>query len=255
MVAPCWGFCLPEPIGPGPPEPPLLSSPIRNLQLPTGQLQGNKGKASETSKTVTITLQTIGTDVLAENANHKDTEGLVLWTMGVPTVNVTVNVASDNKRTLFIESGGSRATKGGDLDLATFKTLIHLTPVKRDDGDPTTTDDGDPHTTAAGAGCVLERFGTDFDQDGLADKLFGKLTSALGAPQQADDGRLFDFQVRKDPLSLGVFALQWEEGDEVFRVGIAPSLGFPIKGFTPPQYGCHFGGRHYQRHRREEVRD
>ena len=26
MVAPCWGFCLPEPIGPGPPEPPLLFS-------------------------------------------------------------------------------------------------------------------------------------------------------------------------------------------------------------------------------------
>ena len=38
MVAPCWGFCLPEPIGPGPPEPPLFFLPIRNLQLRLGQL-------------------------------------------------------------------------------------------------------------------------------------------------------------------------------------------------------------------------
>ena len=80
---------------------------------------------------------------------------------------------------------------------------------------------------------MLERFGTDFDEDGLKTKLFGKLTSVLEAPQQAEYGRLFDFQVSKD-LHLGVFALQWEEDDVVFSVGIAPSLGFPIKGFAPP---------------------
>ena len=39
VVAPCWGFCLPEPIGPGPPEPPLFFPPIRNLQLRLGQLR------------------------------------------------------------------------------------------------------------------------------------------------------------------------------------------------------------------------
>ena len=94
--------------------------------------------------------------------------------------------------------------------------------------------DGEPYTTAGEASCVLERFGTDFDQDGLADKLFGKLASAFDAPKQAEEGRLFDFQVSKeDPPHLGVFNLQWEEGTEVFSVGIAPSLGFPVRRETP----------------------
>ena len=48
-----------------------------------------------------------------------------------------------------------------------------------------------------------------------------------------NDGRLFDFQVSKGDLSLGVFALQWEDDDGVFSVGIAPSLGFPVRGETP----------------------
>ena len=130
----------------------------------------------------------------------------------------TVNVASDNKRTLFLESGGSRATKGGDLDVASFVTRIRLTP-----------DDGDVNN------CVLEKFGTDFSPN--LNTLFGKLASNLSEPVQVptdNNGRLFDFQVSKGDLSLGVFNLQWEDDDGVFSVGIAPSLGFPIKGFTPP---------------------
>ena len=157
--------------------------------------KGHKGKASKTSKTVTVGLKTSEP-----------------WTSG----SQTVNVASDNKRTLFLESGGSRATKGGDLDVASFVTQIRLTPDHGDVGK-----------------CVLEKFGTDFSPN--LNTLFGKLASDLGKPTNDNNGRLFDFQVSKDPLSLGVFALQWEDGDGVFRVGIAPSLGFPIKGFTPPK--------------------
>ena len=36
MVAPCWGFCLPEPIGPGPPEPPLFFLPYQEPSTTVG---------------------------------------------------------------------------------------------------------------------------------------------------------------------------------------------------------------------------
>ena len=38
VVAPCWGFCLPEPIGPGPPEPPLFFLPYQEPSTTVGQL-------------------------------------------------------------------------------------------------------------------------------------------------------------------------------------------------------------------------
>ena len=36
MVAPCWGFCLPEPIGPEPPEPPLFFLPYQEPSTTVG---------------------------------------------------------------------------------------------------------------------------------------------------------------------------------------------------------------------------
>ena len=50
MVAPCWGFCLPEPIGPGPPEPPLFFLPYQEpsttvgtaYEIPEGPLAGGR---------------------------------------------------------------------------------------------------------------------------------------------------------------------------------------------------------------------
>ena len=36
VVAPCWGFCLPEPIGPGPPEPPLFFLPYQEPSTTVG---------------------------------------------------------------------------------------------------------------------------------------------------------------------------------------------------------------------------
>ena len=74
--------------------------------------KGHKGKASKTSKTATIALKAGDSDY---------------WTD--PESPQTVNVASDNKRTLFLEIGGSRATKGGDLDVASFVTRIRLRPL------------------------------------------------------------------------------------------------------------------------------
>ena len=40
MVAPCWGFCLPEPIGPGPPEPPLFFLPYQEPSTTVGTASG-----------------------------------------------------------------------------------------------------------------------------------------------------------------------------------------------------------------------
>ena len=41
MVAPCWGFCLPEPIGPGPPEPPLFFLPYQEPSTTVGTASDN----------------------------------------------------------------------------------------------------------------------------------------------------------------------------------------------------------------------
>ena len=44
MVAPCWGFCLPEPIGPGPPEPPLFFLPYQEPSTTVGTASGEVGQ-------------------------------------------------------------------------------------------------------------------------------------------------------------------------------------------------------------------
>ena len=88
MVAPCWGFCLPEPIGPGPPEPPLFFLPYQEPSTTVGTasaLVGQNadiGTVAETLDVATVLecgLQQAGDVIRIRSRLVAGATGAVLW--------------------------------------------------------------------------------------------------------------------------------------------------------------------------------
>ena len=64
MVAPCWGFCLPEPIGPGPPEPPLFFLPYQEPSTTVGTASDTLTQVSQSVSLRTEEYKLDGVDDL-----------------------------------------------------------------------------------------------------------------------------------------------------------------------------------------------
>ena len=69
MVAPCWGFCLPEPIGPGPPEPPLFFLPYQEPSTTVGTASFDRWLDGERQR---LRLQTVGAAVTLAQELERD---------------------------------------------------------------------------------------------------------------------------------------------------------------------------------------
>ena len=83
----------------------LGSGPVVPEDLGIQAAKGHKGKAEKTNTTAEVALESIGTEV--DHRNIELASSPVPWTSAK-----SVNVAGDNKKALFLESGGSRATQG-----------------------------------------------------------------------------------------------------------------------------------------------